>query len=151
MILWGGKLYLQKKQRDMKKYIFAFICAAMALVCSCGKESTGNGPVICPTDKIVWASLVKDCPFLEGFPVFDGEVENWQYKEIGNDLKTLTFFDYECEESVATTYYAKFIPAGFTKSEGAEIYRKTVGDNVYAFSGSYGGGNFGLSFSVDAK
>ena len=135
----------------MKKYIFALICAAMALVCSCDKENSGNEPVICPTDKITWASLVKSCPFLEGFPVFDGDVENWQYKELGSDMKTLTFFDYECAESVATTYYSKFIPAGFTKSEGSEIYRKTVDKTEYTFTGGWSGGNFALSFSVDTK
>lgn len=135
----------------MKKYVLALFCAAIALVCGCGKEGSGDEPVICPTDKVTWSSVVKGYPFLEGFPVFDGEVENWQYKEIGSDMKTLTFFDYNCAESVATTYYAKFAPAGFTKSEGADIYRKTVDGKVYAFSGSYGGGNFGLSFSIDTK
>lgn len=135
----------------MKKYIFALICAAMALVCSCDKENSGNEPVICPTDKITWASLVEAYPFLEGFPVFDGDVENWQYKELGSDMKTLTFFDFECAESVATTYYAKFIPAGFTKSEGSEIYRKTVDKTEYTFTGGWSGGNFALSFSVDTK
>ena len=134
----------------MKKYIFALVCAAMMLVCGCGKEESGNKSTIDPVEKATWATVVKAYPFLEGFPVFDGEVENRQYKELGS-MKTLTFFDYKCDKSVSTTYYAKFIPAGFTKSEGSEIYRKTADKKNYIFSGSYGGGNFGLSFSVDSE
>lgn len=131
----------------MKKYIFALVCAMM-LVCGCGKEGSGNKSTI--EEKSTWATVVKEYPFMDGFPVFDGEVENCQYKELGS-MKTLTFFDYKCDKSVSTTYYAKFIPAGFTKSEGSEIYRKTVGKKNYIFSGSYGGGSFGLSFSVDSE
>ena len=118
------------------------------MIFSCGKEESGNKPPIDPVEKVTWATVVKAYPFMEGFPVFDGEVENCQYKELGS-MKTLTFFDYKCDKSVSTTYYAKFIPAGFTKSEGSEIYRKTVDKKTYIFSGSYGGGSFGLSFSVD--
>ena len=133
----------------MKKLLL-FICAAM-MIFSCGKEESGNKTVIDPVaKKETWATILKMHPFLDGFPVFDGEVENWQYKELGS-MKTLTFFDYKCDKSVSTTYYAKFIPAGFTKSEGSEIYRKTVDKKIYVFSGSYGGGNFGLSFSVDSE
>lgn len=120
------------------------------MIFSCGKEESGNKTVIDPVEKVTWATVVKEYPFLEGFPVFDGEVENYQYKELGS-MKTLTFFDYKCDKSVSTTYYAKFIPAGFTKSEGSEIYRKTVERRINIFSGSYGGGNFGLSFSVDSE
>lgn len=120
----------------------------MMLVCGCGKE--GNKSTIGPVEKATWATILESYPFLEGFPVFDGEVENCQYKELGS-MKTLTFFDYKCDKSVSTTYYAKFIPAGFTKSEGSEIYRKTVDKKNYIFSGSYGGGSFGLSFSVDTE
>lgn len=85
----------------------------MTLVCGCIKDNgSDNEPVICPEDTIPWGALVKEYPFLRGFPVFEGEVENWQYKELGSDMKTVTFFDYKCEESVAKTYYAKFIPEG---------------------------------------
>ena len=133
----------------MKKLLL-FICAAM-MIFSCGKEESGNKTVIDPVaKKVTWATILKTYPFLDGFPVFDGEVENCQYKELGS-MKTLTFFDYKCDKSVSTTYYAKFIPAGFTKSEGSEIYRKTVDKKNYIFSGSYGGGSFGLSFSVDSE
>ena len=133
----------------MKKLLL-FICAAM-MIFSCGKEESGNKTVIDPVaKKETWATILKTYPFLDGFPVFDGEVENCQYKELGS-MKTLTFFDYKCDKSVSTTYYAKFIPAGFTKSEGSEIYRKTVDKKNYIFSGSYGGGSFGLSFSVDSE
>ena len=133
----------------MKKLLL-FICAAM-MIFSCGKEESGNKTVIDPVaKKETWAKILKMYPFLDGFPVFDGEVENWQYKELGS-MKTLTFFDYKCDKSVSTTYYAKFIPAGFTKSEGSEIYRKTADKKNYIFTGSYGGGNFGLSFSVDSE
>ncbi len=120
------------------------------MIFSCGKEESGNKTVIDPVEKVTWATVVKAYPFLEGFPVFDGEVENWQYKELGS-MKTLTFFDYKYDKSVSTTYYSNFIPAGFTKSEGSEIYRKTVDKKNYIFTGSYGGGNFGLSFSVDSE
>lgn len=121
------------------------------MIFSCGKEESGNKTVIDPVaKKVTWATILKMHPFLDGFPVFDGEVENCQYKELGS-MKTLTFFDYKCDKSVSTTYYAKFIPAGFTKSEGSEIYRKTVDKKNYIFSGSYGGGSFGLSFSVDTE
>lgn len=131
------------------KQLLLFICAAM-MIFSCGKEESGNKTVIDPVEKVTWPTVVKAYPFLEGFPVFDGEVENWQYKELGS-MKTLTFFDYKYDKSVSTTYYSNFIPAGFTKSEGSEIYRKTVDNKNYIFTGSYGGGNFGLSFSVDSE
>ena len=131
------------------KQLLLFICAAM-MIFSCGKEESGNKTVIDPVEKVTWLTVVKAYPFLEGFPVFDGEVENCQYKELGS-MKTLTFFDYKCDKSVSTTYYSNFIPAGFTKSEGSEIYRKTVDKKNYIFSGSYGGGSFGLSFSVDTE
>ena len=121
------------------------------MIFSCGKEESGNKTVIDPVaKKETWAKILKMYPFLDGFPVFDGEVENWQYKELGN-MKTLTFFDNDWDKSVSTTYYAKFIPAGFTKSEGSEMYRKTVDKKNYIFTGSYGGGNFGLHFSVDSE
>lgn len=131
------------------KQLLLFICAAM-MIFSCGKEESGNKTVIDPVEKVTWPTVVKAYLFLEGFPVFDGEVENWQYKELGS-MKTLTFFDYKYDKSVSTTYYSNFIPAGFTKSEGSEIYRKTVDKKNYIFTGSYGGGNFGLSFSVDSE
>ena len=131
------------------KQLLLFICAAM-MIFSCGKEESGNKTVIDPVEKVTWPTVVKAYPFLEGFPVFDGEVENCQYKELGS-MKALTFFDYKCDKSVSTTYYAKFIPAGFTKTEGSEIYRKTLDKKNYIFSGSYGGGSFGLSFSVDSE
>ena len=63
------------------------------MIFSCGKEESGNKPSINHVDKVTWATVVKEYPFLDGFPVFDGEVENWQYKELGS-MKTLTFFDY---------------------------------------------------------
>lgn len=131
------------------KQLLLFICAAM-MIFSCGKEESGKKTVIDPVEKVTWPTVVKAYLFLEGFPVFDGEVENWQYKELGS-MKTLTFFDYKCDKSVSTTYYSNFIPAGFTKSEGSEIYRKTVDKKNYIFTGNYGGGNFGLSFSVDTE
>jgi len=152
-ILSGGGYICGKIQNGMKRFILALSFAAMMLVCGCGKENGDDqNHVICPTDKVTWAALVEEYSFLEGFPVFDGEVENFQYKELMG-MKTVTFFDYKCEESVATTYYAKFVTAGFTKSEGSEIYRKTVGELVYIFTGSYSAkdNNFALSFSVDKK
>lgn len=121
------------------------------MIFSCGKEESGNKTVIDPVaKKETWAKILKMYPFLDGFPVFDGEVENWQYQELGS-MKTLTFFDNDCDKSVSTTYYAKFIPAGFTKDKSSEMYRKTVDKKNYIFTGSYGGGNFGLHFSVDSE
>ena len=117
----GGGLYLWEKLNVMKKYVFALICAALALVCGCSNDEPGDKPTICPGETITWSALVEAYPFLDGFPTFDGEVENYKYTELGSDMKTVTFFDYDCAESVATTYYAKFAPAGFTKSEGSHI------------------------------
>ena len=71
----------------MKKLLL-FICAAM-MIFGCGKEKSGNKPPIDPVEKVTWATVVKAYPFLEGFPVFDGEVENCQYKELGS-MKALT-------------------------------------------------------------
>lgn len=133
----------------MKKFAFALLCAAMTLVCSCNKEGSDNKPTVCPGETITWATLVKAYPFLDGFPVFDGEVENCKYMELGSDMKTVTFFDNKCEESVATTYYAKFEPAGFKKSGDSNMYEKTTDTATYFFSGSYSGGSFGLNFSVE--
>ena len=70
----------------------------MTLVCGCSKDNgSDNEPVIDPVETISWDKLVKAYPFLKGFPVFDGEVENWQYKELGSDMKTVTFFDYNAK------------------------------------------------------
>ena len=57
----------------------------------CGKEGAGDELIIgpAPTGKVTWATIVKTYPFLDGFPVFDGEVENCQYKELGS-MKALT-------------------------------------------------------------
>ena len=78
----------------MKKLLL-FICAAM-MIFSCGKEESGNKPSIDQVDKVTWATVVKEYPFLEGFPVFDGEVENWQFPEIGI-MKTVTVCVYQCD------------------------------------------------------
>ena len=60
------------------------------MIFSCGKEESGNKTVIDPVaKKETWAKILKMYPFLDGFPVFDGEVENCQYKELGS-MKTLT-------------------------------------------------------------
>ena len=53
--------------------LLLFICAAM-MIFSCGKEESGNKPSINHADKVTWATVVKEYPFLDGFPVFDGEV-----------------------------------------------------------------------------
>ena len=59
------------------------------MIFSCSKEKSGNKPPIDPVEKVTWDTVVKAYPFMEGFPVFDGEVENCQYKELGS-MKTLT-------------------------------------------------------------
>ncbi len=61
------------------KQLLLFICAAM-MIFSCGKEESGNKPSIDTVDKVTWATVVKAYPFLEGFPVFDGEVEKRQFR-----------------------------------------------------------------------
>ena len=53
------------------KQLLLFICAAM-MIFSCGKEESGNKPSIDPVGKVTWATVVKEYPFLDGFPVFDG-------------------------------------------------------------------------------
>ena len=133
----------------MKKFIFMLSCAAMLILGGCSKDnSKGDEPI----DPVVrtWASLVKAYPFLGEFPEFKGEIENCQYRETGSSLKTVTFFDYTCSESVATTYYSSLAASGFTKSEGSEIYRKKKDGTTYIFTGSHSGGNFALSFSADS-
>ncbi len=151
LMLSDFSFFFAEKFRDMKKFTFALMLATLVLLGGCKKEGSGNGDErIYPSAPTDWATVVEAYPFLAEFPVFDGEVENTKYVEF-HGMETVTFFDYKCEESVATTYYAKFEPAGFTKSagEGSQIYRKTVGDKDYAFSGSYDGGSFALNFSVD--
>ena len=50
------------------------------MIFSCGKEKSGNKPPIDPVEKVTWATVVKAYPFMEGFPVFDGEVEKRQFR-----------------------------------------------------------------------
>lgn len=134
----------------MKKFIFMLCCTAMLFLGGCGKDnSKGDEPVIDPTEW-TWASLVKAYPFLSAFPEFKGDIENCQYREIGSTLKTVTFFDHNCSESVATTYYSSLSASGFTKSDGSDIYRKKKDNTTYIFTGSHSGGNFALSFSADS-
>ena len=54
------------------------------MIFGCDKEKSGNKPPIDPVEKVTWATVVKAYPFLEGFPVFDGDVENCQYTELGS-------------------------------------------------------------------
>ena len=61
------------------KQLLLFIGAAM-MIFSCGKEESGNKTVIDPVEKVTWLTVVKAYPFLEGFPVFDGEVEKRQFR-----------------------------------------------------------------------
>lgn len=129
----------------MKKCIILLSCLAMLLLCGCSKEKTNVSEMNGAKN---WASLVEDYPFLSAFPEFRGDIENAQYHEFGS-LKSVVFFDYNCEESVATTYYASLADSGFTKSEGGDIYRKKTDDTVYIFTGGYSAGNFALSFSAD--
>ncbi len=135
----------------MRKFFYLCVCvAALLLTSGCGKENGKNDEKGGLT-KMSWAELVKEHSFLEGFPVFDGEVENYLYKDLGGGLLTVTFFDYGCEESVATSYYAKFDADGYKKSEGSNIYRKTKDGYDYTFTGSYANENFALSFSVEPR
>lgn len=129
----------------MKKYFIMLSCIAALSLCGCSKETSKVKEII--TNAKTWSALVKDYPFLSNFPEFRGDIENVQYREIGGSLKTVTFFDYACKESVATTYFSSFAPAGFNKSENADIYRKSNGDLEYIFTGGYAAGSFALSFS----
>ncbi len=132
----------------MKKFVFAFALVAMFLLSGCDKKGNNSDTTL---DKTTWKSLVATYPFLEEFPVFEGEIENCQYRELGSDMKTVTFFDYKCEESVATSYYAKFASNEWSKTDGSYIYRKTTEKYVFMFTGSYSAGNFALSFAVDVN
>ena len=133
---------------NMKKCILMLSCAVALLLCGCGKDDNkGDEPVIDPVEW-TWTSLVKEYPFLSGFPEFHGDVENPQYRDLSG-LKTVTFFDYKCSESVATTYYTSLSTAGFSNNEGTTTYRKKSGNTSYTFTGGYSGGNFALSFSAE--
>ncbi len=129
----------------MKKYFIMLSCIAALSLCGCSKETSKVKEII--TNAKTWSALVKDYPFLSNFPEFRGDIENVQHREIGGSLKTVIFFDYACKESVATTYFSSFAPAGFNKSENADIYRKSNGDLEYIFTGGYAAGSFALSFS----
>lgn len=132
----------------MKKCILILSFIALLLIGGCGKDNSKDNPTICPEPDWTWARLVEAHPFLSAFPEFNGKISNVQYKDLGG-LETVTFFDYSCEESVATTYYSALATAGFTSSEGSTIYRKKKDKTTYTFSGGYSGGNFALSFSAD--
>lgn len=122
------------------------------LLCSCGKDNAkGDGTEICIyPQNWTWSSLVKAYPFLSAFPEFHGDVENPQYRDLSG-LETVTFFDYKCDESVATTYYATLASSGFAHNDDSTIYRKRDNGMLYTFTGGYSGGNFALSFSADKE
>ena len=60
----------------------------------------------------------------------------------------VAFFDYKCDASMATEYYAKLASENFLVNPNAEgIYTKTVNDYELIFTGSHAAGNFGMVFS----
>lgn len=133
----------------MKKYISALLCAALVAVCSCSKSDPKEEQVASDWDTIV----LKWDPTLSIFPEYDGDVEDFGYSKgsYANDfgsvsVETSSFSDYDCAESMATKYYAKFEPAGFTKDADEYSYQKTEGDITYVFTGSYSDGTFSLKF-----
>lgn len=132
----------------MKKFLLILSFAVTLLLGGCLKDdSKDDEPVICPAEW-TWKALVEKYPFLSAFPEFHGGVNNPQYRDLSG-LKTVTFFDYKCSESVATTYYSSLAASGFTSNEGSTIYRKKNGNTEYTFTGGYSGGNFALSFSAE--
>lgn len=136
---------MSKIKSNMKKCIIWLSCLTMLLLCGCSKENSNTDK---PSDSITWASLVKKHPFMGAFPEFDGDIENCQYRDISG-MQTITFFDYKCEESTATKYYSSLAEAGFTNTEGTNIYRKKADGTTYAFTGGYSAGNFALNFSAE--
>ncbi len=66
-------------------------------------------------------------------------------------FETVALFDYNCESSIGTTYYEKLVAAGFTKSEGSDIYKKSTDTAILTVSGSYAAGSLALSFSSTLK
>lgn len=131
----------------MKKVMFALLCAVSALLVFAGC-SNDDEKEITPSGKMTWAALVKDYPFLNEFPAFDGEIENVVHTNY-RGLESVAFFDYKCDKAVADTYLGKFASTSFEKSEHADIYKKKVNGKTYIFTGSYAAGSFGLSFSLD--
>ena len=132
----------------MKKILFAILSIAMLAFAGCSKDSgkeSGDGDS--PLKKITWEQLVKEHPFMGGFPKFDGEIEGYVYKETMG-LESVVFFDYKCDKSVSTTYYGKLVKSGFT-DKGNEIYEKTADGKEYTFIGGYAAGNFALSFNCE--
>ncbi len=76
----------------MRKFFYLFVCsAALLLTSGCGKKSKKNDEKGGIT-KMTWAELVKKHSFLDGFPVFDGEAENYLHNDLGVGLLTVTFF-----------------------------------------------------------
>ena len=130
----------------MKKVLLAILSIAMLSFGSCNKTSENEGPSN-PLEKVTWEQLVKDHPFMAGFPKFDGEIEGYVYQETMG-LESVVFFDYKCDKSVSTTYYDKLLNAGFT-TEGYDIYKKKTDTHKYDFIGGYDAGNFALSFNCE--
>lgn len=128
----------------MKKFFIAICLVALAGLFACNKDNGTDNPEI--NDKVTWESLVKQYPFLGNFPKFDGEIEMHQHS-LNRGVECVQFFDYKCEQSVASTYYAKLVSAGFEKNENADIYTKEADGKEYVFTGGYAGGNFALSFN----
>ena len=139
----------------MKKFFLTFMCVAALGLCSgCGDddddETTGTGDSTSQVTTQTWASLVKEHPFLAVFPEFDGEVDNVTYTFFSG-LETVALIDYSCESSVGSNYYEKLIAAGFTKSEGSDIYKKSTDTALLTVSGTYAAGNLALSVSSSSK
>lgn len=130
----------------MQKILFGFLGFVAIIFYGCKNPAVD---VDNPLEKVTWEQLVKEHPFMEGFPKFDGDIEGYVYKETMG-LESVVFFDYKCDESVATMYYDKLLKAGFT-TEGYDMYKKRTDIYNYDFIGGYAAGNFALSFNCEKR
>ena len=125
------------------------------LMTACGdddKDDNKNGDVtIGQLNKTTWASLAKINTFMNDFPAYDGEIDNYTITN-ASGVDMLVFFDYACEQSEYDEYAAKLEAAGFEKTPASSlsaIYKKTSTKRL-SISMSYSAGNLAISVSSEA-
>lgn len=134
----------------MKKFFTVLSCVIalsfLSVGCSKDDDEDGDGDVEVTTG-MTWEKLVEKYPFMGNFPKYEGDIELHQYNKTFG-LESVAFFDYKCDASMATEYYAKLASENFFVNPNAEgIYTKTVNDYELIFTGSHAAGNFGMVFS----
>ena len=140
----------------MKKLLFIVCSLTMTtLMTACGdddKDDNKNGDVtIGQLNKTTWASLAKINTFMNDFPAYDGEIDNYTITN-ASGVDMLVFFDYACEQSEYDEYAAKLEAAGFEKTPASSlsaIYKKTSTKRL-SISMSYSAGNLAISVSSEA-